>query len=81
MENLIELFTDPGEVVIDPVAGSGTTLIAAHNLGRKAYGFGIKKNFYKDALKLITDNKKKLDEIKEIGYAKTEIEKNHPILF
>ena len=81
LENLIELFTDPGEVVIDPVAGSGTTLIAAHNLGRKAYGFEIKKNFYKDALKLITDNKKKLDEIKEIGYAKTEIEKNHPILF
>lgn len=32
-------------VVIDPVAGSGSTLIAAENLGRKAYGFEIKKDF------------------------------------
>lgn len=42
---LIELFTDPGDVVIDPVAGSGTTLLAAANLGRRAYGFEIKKEF------------------------------------
>ena len=53
LQKLIELFTDPGEVVIDPVAGSGTTLIAAENCGRKAYGFEIKKQFYKDALRLI----------------------------
>lgn len=45
LERLIEVFTDPGDVVIDPVAGSGTTLLAAENLGRKAYGFEIKKEF------------------------------------
>lgn len=45
LERLIELFTDTGDVVIDPVAGSGTTLLAAENLGRKAYGFEIKKEF------------------------------------
>ena len=48
--NLIETFTDPGDVVIDPVAGSGVTLLAAHQLGRKAYGFEIKKE-YVDAFK------------------------------
>lgn len=47
LERLIEVFTDPGDVVIDPVAGSGTTLLAAENLGRKAYGFEIKKEFCK----------------------------------
>ena len=47
LEYLIELFTDPGDVVIDPVAGSGTTLLAATRLGRKSFGFEIKKNFYK----------------------------------
>jgi len=49
LKNLIELFSDKGEVVIDPVAGSGTTLRAAIECGRKAYGFEIKKNYFKDA--------------------------------
>ena len=45
LKNLISIFTDPGDVVIDPVAGSGTTLLAAEQLGRKAYGFEIKREF------------------------------------
>lgn len=48
LETLIELFTDPGEVVIDPCAGSGVTLLAAQNLGRRGYGFEIKKEFVAD---------------------------------
>ena len=32
LRTLIEIFTDPGDVVIDPVAGSGVTLLAAHQL-------------------------------------------------
>lgn len=47
LEFLIELFTDKGDVVIDPCAGSGTTLLAAAQCGRKCYGFEIDKNFYK----------------------------------
>lgn len=45
IKRLIEIFTDVGEVVIDPCAGSGVTLLAAEQLGRKSYGFEIKKNF------------------------------------
>ena len=45
LKRLIEIFTDPGDVVIDPVAGSGVTLLAAAELGRKAYGFEIKKEY------------------------------------
>jgi site-specific DNA-methyltransferase (adenine-specific) len=45
MKNLIEIFTDPGDVVIDPCAGSGVTLLAAEQLGRKSYGFEIKKEY------------------------------------
>ena len=47
LKTLIELFTDVGDVVIDPVAGSGSTLRAAAELGRNAYGFEIKKDFFK----------------------------------
>lgn len=53
LKKLIEIFTDKNDVVIDPVAGSGSTLIAALELDRKAYGFEIKKNFYNDAKKII----------------------------
>jgi len=49
LERLIRLFTDRNEVVIDPCAGSGSTLLAAANLDRRAYGFEIKKEFYKEA--------------------------------
>lgn len=47
LKYLIELFTDKGEVVIDPCAGSGSTLLAAAQCGRRAYGFEIKKEFVK----------------------------------
>ena len=49
LERLIEIFTDEDDVVIDPVAGSGTTLLAAKNLNRKAYGFEIKKEYFNAA--------------------------------
>ena len=81
LERLIEIFTDPGDVVIDPVAGSGTTLIAADNCGRKSYGFEIKKNFYNDAVRLMEQYKTRKAEIDKIGYSKTELSKDHPMLF
>ena len=49
LKKLIEVFTDSGDVVIDPCAGSGSTLRAAYELGRSAYWFEIDKNFYKAA--------------------------------
>lgn len=43
--HLIELYTDIGDTVIDCCAGSGTTLLACKNLGRKGYGFELKKEY------------------------------------
>jgi len=45
LEYLISLYTDVDDVVIDCCAGSGTTLLAAGNVGRRAYGFELKKEF------------------------------------
>jgi len=45
LENLIRVFTDIDDVVIDCCAGSGTTLLAAKNLERKSYGFELKREY------------------------------------
>ena len=56
LKQLIEIFTDIGDVVIDPVAGSGSTLRACAEIGRSCYGFEIKKDFYKLAKeKMLSD--------------------------
>lgn len=81
LEQLIEIFTDEGEVVIDPCAGSGSSIVAAENLNRKGYGFEIKKDFWKAGNDWIESERKKRNEIKELGFAKTEIEKQYPSLF
>ena len=47
LKRLIELFTDKGDVVIDPCAGSGSTLRAAMELERSSYGFETNTQYYR----------------------------------
>jgi site-specific DNA-methyltransferase (adenine-specific) len=65
LKRLIEIFTDEGDTVIDPCAGSGTTLRACAELNRNCYGFEVDKRFYKEAVeKMININD-------STGYLKT----------
>lgn len=81
LKKIIEIFTDEGDVVIDPVAGSGTSLIAAIELNRKAYGFEIKRNFFNDATRLINEAYKMKSDIKEHGFALSKLEKEQQTIF
>ena len=69
LKKLIETFTDPGDVVIDPCCGSGTTLRAAHELGRSAFGFEIDRNFYEKAKNemLVFPEKEQMDIFDYVG--------------
>ncbi len=45
IEHLIRLFSEPGQVVLDPFLGSGTTAIAAHRTGRACIGIEINSDY------------------------------------
>lgn len=81
IEKLIELFTDKNEIVIDPCAGSGSTLIACSNKKRRGYGFEIKKDFFKQAKEWEEEVIKANQDIEEFGFTKTLLEKQNLTLF
>jgi len=46
VENLLWFFTEPGDIVVDPVAGSGTTVDVAKAMGRRVWASDIRGNHY-----------------------------------
>lgn len=66
LKQLIKIFTDEGDIVIDPCCGSGSTLRAALELNRNSYGFEIKKEFVKDAREKMISNFTKQENLFEI---------------
>lgn len=51
MSILVRDYTLPGDIVVDPFAGTGTTLVAAHRLGRNALGAEVDAGRHKWASK------------------------------
>lgn len=51
----IKLFTKPGDCVLDPFMGSGTTIKVAKKLNRNAVGIEIMPKFYEDVRDKITE--------------------------
>lgn len=63
LETLIEMSTDPGDLVVDPFSGSGSTSVAAQRLGRNSLAFEIDN----EAPRSFVD--KSRDRLNQLGFA------------
>jgi len=52
---LIQLYSYPGDLVLDPFLGSGQTLKAAHHLGRQGVGYEIIEQYARLAAQRLTE--------------------------
>lgn len=55
IDRLVELYSNPGEVVLTPFMGVGSEVYSAVSLGRKGVGIELKDSYYKQALINLND--------------------------
>ena len=61
-QEFIEFFTKEGQTVLDPMAGTGSTLIAALRAGRNSYGIELNPKYAKIAQEIIAEERNTLGE-------------------
>src|SRR5262245_2008982 len=67
----IQLFTDEGDLVLDPFLGSGTTALAAQTLNRRYIGIERKAEYYEEAKQLLRQNQPVLFEKSPLAKGRT----------
>jgi site-specific DNA-methyltransferase (adenine-specific) len=72
----IKLFTEPGDNVLDPFVGSGTTALAAFQLGRNYVGLDIKEEFVEISRRRLIDAQMQIPSIAENEEDYGEFERN-----
>jgi DNA modification methylase len=61
-QEFIEFFTKKGQTVLDPMAGTGSTLVAALRAGRDSYGIELNPKYAEIARRIVAEEKAALSE-------------------
>lgn len=67
LERIISLVTDPGDTIVDPFCGSGTTLVAAKLLGRRFIGIDVSHDAVKLSRERLANPVKSVSKLMEKG--------------
>jgi DNA modification methylase len=65
IDRIVELYSNPNEVVLTPFMGVGSEVFSPVSLGRKAIGIELKDSYYKQAILNITEAEKRFIEEKK----------------
>lgn len=76
-KRLIKMFSFAGETIFDPFAGSGTTSLAAKNLGRNSIGYEINKEFESVIKEKLSNNRLNLNEEYEVEFLEDDYKENY----
>jgi DNA modification methylase len=66
-QEFVEFFTKSGETVLDPMAGTGSTLVAALRAGRNSYGIELNPHYAEIAREIIEQEKAALTATTDTG--------------
>lgn len=61
IDRLVELYSNPGEIILSPFMGIGTDIYSPVSMGRKAIGIELKESYYKQAVKNLADVKQRFE--------------------
>ncbi len=67
MESILRDFTDPGDLILDPFAGSGTTGVACKRLGRRFVGWEMNEKYQAAAQRRIDGTHEQLELVRHRG--------------
>lgn len=81
MKRVILVGSNPGDTVLDPFFGSGTTLVAAHQLGRSWIGCDTLDKAYSTAINRLSRVCKVKEENDYESGTQRELAERHPIFF
>jgi len=62
IDRLVELYSNPNEVVLTPFAGVGSEVFSPVSMGRKAIGIELKDSYFKQMCLNMKDTKKRFNE-------------------
>ena len=65
IDRIIELYSNPNEVVLTPFMGVGSEVYSPVSMGRKAIGIELKDSYYKQAILNLKEAGKRFDNTKK----------------
>lgn len=67
LDRLVDLYSNPGEIVFSPFMGCGSDVYSPISMGRKAIGVELKDSYYKQAILNLASANKRFNDTKQIG--------------